>query len=207
MEIIWDAWPKVLERPTEGDVAISNVNSVSFWKFIILDILPCSSGTLRVPWFLFRATECCGIVGSIRIWGRILVDQPRFSYTISQHRSSILITIKESGRGKEDTFGFGGFAVLSNMYFETKACLVAMHKGTPFDQGSKGGKGEGAIVNIKELVDLIGGEFAWSVHAWGVALHTASVEFVVWSLGDSQYLAACLFPCRLECFGRRIHEE
>ncbi len=34
-----------------------------------------------------------------------------------------------------------------------------MHKGKPFDQGSTGGKGEGAIIDIKELVDLIGGEF------------------------------------------------
>ncbi len=34
-----------------------------------------------------------------------------------------------------------------------------MHKGKPFDQGSTGGKGEGAIVNKKDLVDLIGSEF------------------------------------------------
>ncbi len=82
-----------------------------------------------------------------------------------------------------------------------------MHKGKPFDQGSMGGKGEGAIVDIKELVDLIDGEFLWSVHAWGVASHTASVKFAIWSVDHSQYLNACLFPCKLECFGQCRHEE
>ncbi len=122
-EIMWDAWPKVLELPTEGDVAISNVNPVSFCKCIILGILPCSLGTLRFLWFLFRATECFGsVVGSIWIWGRILVNQPRFINTVSQHRSGIVIAIKELGRGKEDAFGFGGVPISSNMYFKTKAC-------------------------------------------------------------------------------------
>ncbi len=61
-------------------------------------------------------------MGSIRIQGRILVNQPRFINTVSQHRSGIVITIKELGRGKEDAFGFGGVPILSNMYFETKVC-------------------------------------------------------------------------------------
>ncbi len=86
------------------------------------------------------------------------------------------------------------------MYFEAKACRVAMHKGESFDQGSTCGEEEGAIVNIEELLDLIDGEFAQSVHAWGVALHITSVEFVVWSVGHGQYFDACLFLCRFKCF-------
>ncbi len=108
--------------------------------------------------------------------------------------------IKELGRGKEYAFSFGGVTVSSNIYFEAKACKVAMHKGESFDQGSTCGEGEGTIVDIEELVDLIGGEFARSVHAWGVASHITSVEFINWSVGHGQYFDVCLFPCRFEHF-------
>ena len=105
--------------------------------------------------------------------------------------------IEELGGGKEDAFGFGGVAILSNVYFKAKACKVAMHKGEAFNQGITGGEGEGTIIDIKELAYFIGGEFAGSVHVWGVAPHTAIVEFVGWSVGHGQYFDACLVPCSL----------
>ncbi len=104
------------------------------------------------------------------------------------------------GEGERICIQFWRVTVLSNMYFEAEACKVAMHKGESFDQGSTCGEGEGAIVDIEELVDLIGGEFAQRVHAWGVALRITSVKFVVWSVGHGQYFDACLFPCRFKHF-------
>ncbi len=61
------------------------------------------------------------------------------------------------------------------MYFESKACKVAMHKGKPFDQSSTGEEGKGTIIDVEELVDFVCSEFAQGVHVWGVAPHTISV--------------------------------
>ena len=38
-----------------------------------------------------------------------------------------------------------------------------MQEGKPFDQSSTGGEGKGTIVDVKELVDFVCGEFAQSV--------------------------------------------
>jgi hypothetical protein len=74
---------------------------------------------------------------------------------------------------------------------------------SPLIRAEHVGEGRGAIVDIEELVDLIGGEFAQSVHALGVASHITSVEFIVWSVGHSQYFDACLFLCRFKHFSCR----
>jgi hypothetical protein len=55
-----------------------------------------------------------------------------------------------------------------------------MYKGKSLDQSFASGEGEGTINDIKELVDLIGGEFLGGVHTWGVAAHTARVKLIVW---------------------------
>jgi hypothetical protein len=43
------------------------------------------------------------------------------------------------------------------VHFEAKACKVALYKGKSLDQSFTSEEGEGVIVSIKELVDLIGG--------------------------------------------------
>jgi len=114
----------------------------------------------------------------------------------------VWITEKLGGR-EEDALCLGGCTIPFNVYFETKAGKVAVHKGKFFDQGITGRKEEGTIINVQELVDFIGGELAGGVHAWSMAAHTAIVNFIVWSVSHGKYFDISLSPSRLEGLSRR----
>ncbi len=92
---------------------------------------------------------------------------------------------------------------MSNMYFKAKVSEVAVHKRKPFDEGFTGGEREGTIVDIQELINLVGGKLAGGVHAWSMATHTASVKFIVWRVSHGKYFDISLSPSRLERFSRR----
>ena len=87
--------------------------------------------------------------------------------------------IKKLGGREEDTFSLGGCAISSDVYFKSKAGEVTMHKGKSFDQCVASREGEGTIINIEELVDLICGKLAGSIHSRCVAAYTAGVEFII----------------------------
>ena len=137
------------------------------------------------------------------VWLEYLQREARFiSISIYSQVGGVWIVEKLGGR-EEDALRFGGCTIPSDVYFETKAGKVAMHKGKSFDQGITGRKGEGTIINVQELVDFIGGELAGGVHAWSMAAHTASVNFIVWSVSHGKYFDISLSPSRLEGLSRR----
>ena len=90
---------------------------------------------------------------------------------------------------------FGGVAVPSDVDFETKARKVAVDEGKSFGQGVTGRKGEGTIINVEELVYLVGGEVAGGEHCWGVAAHMSLVEFGSWCVCYRQDFYVRSFPC------------
>jgi len=88
----------------------------------------------------------------------IFKEKPGFiSISIYSQVGGVWIVGKLGGR-EEDALRLGGCTIPSDVYFETKAGKVAVHKGKSFDQGITGRKGEGTIINVQELVDFIGGE-------------------------------------------------
>ncbi len=51
------------------------------------------------------------------------------------------------------------------MYFKAKASEAAVHERKSFDEGFTGREREGTIVDIQELINLLGGKLAGGVHA------------------------------------------
>jgi hypothetical protein len=111
--------------------------------------------------------------------------------------------VEKLGGREEDALRPGGCTIPSDVYFETKEGKVAVHKGKSFDQGITGRKGEGTIIDVQELVNFISGELAGGVHAWGMTAHTASVNFLGWSVSHGKYFDISLSPSGLEGLSRR----
>ena len=90
-----------------------------------------------------------------------------------------MCVLKELGEREEDTFSFGGRAVSSDVYFESKAGKMTVDEGKSFYQCVASREGEGAIINREKLVDLICGEVTGGIHSRCVAAHTAGGEFFI----------------------------
>ena len=146
-------------------------------------------------------TRLC--VGGVRSCWSIFEETPGFTNISSYSRVRGVWIIAKLGGREEDTLRLGGCTISSNVYFKTKAGKVAVQDGKSFDQGITGRKGEGTIINIQELVDFVGGELAGGVHARSMAAHTASVNFIIWSVSHGKYFDISLSPSRLKGLSRR----
>ena len=146
-------------------------------------------------------TRVC--VGRVRNFWRIFKEKPRFINISSYSWVRGVWIIEKLGGREEDAFCLGGCTISSNLHFKTKVGKVAVHEGKSFDQGITGRKGEGTIINIQELVDFVGGELVGGVHARSMAAHTASFNFIIWSVSHGKYFDISLSPSRLKGLSRR----
>ena len=142
-------------------------------------------------------------VGGVKRCWSIFKEKPGFINISGYSRVGGVWIIEKLWGREEDTLRLGGCTISSNVHFETKAGKVAVYKGKSIDQGITCRKGEGTIINVQELVDFIRGELAGGVHAWSMAAHTASVNFIVWSVSHGKYFDISLSPSRLKGLSRR----